>query len=454
VRQYNNDTSSGESMKFSNRASNVRVASAAWLTVCIASCGGGSGGSSMPPTFTVGGTLSGLVPGEQATLDNNGADALIVSTNGAFTFKTPLAQNASYAVTVSAQPPGQMCSVSGASGTGVTVNVATVIVTCQDLPQYAYAVNTDDNTVSQYSISSTGQLTPLSPPTVATGLAPQSVTVNSALHTAYVTNLNDNNISQYAVQANGTLAPMTPATVPAGRGPRALAIDTSSNTAFVVNTYENTLYLYEIRASGVLNPYFNPAPTGSGPRDVVLNSKIIFVTNESDFTVSQYQQSETGLLLRNSVRTGASPAGITVCNRFHYTYVANAGDNTISEYDSAGTLVPLAPAFINGGSQPNSIAVDPSNLYAYVSNAQPGAAGAVYQYTIGVGGQLIPMANPYVAAGSGPAWITLDQFGRYAYAVNRIDGTISEYTIGADGALTPLGTVPTGNGPLSMTTSY
>jgi hypothetical protein len=41
-----------------------------------------------------------------------------------------VAYNGSYAVTVGTQPTGQTCSVSGADGSGVTANVASVAVTC------------------------------------------------------------------------------------------------------------------------------------------------------------------------------------------------------------------------------------------------------------------------------------------------------------------------------------
>ncbi|MCL7983389.1 MAG: YncE family protein, partial [marine benthic group bacterium] len=72
-------------------------------------------GTPIPPvTYTVGGTVSGLT-GTVALL-NNGGDGLSVSADGGFTFATPLADGAGYAVTVGTQPAGQTCEV--ASGTG------------------------------------------------------------------------------------------------------------------------------------------------------------------------------------------------------------------------------------------------------------------------------------------------------------------------------------------------
>jgi hypothetical protein len=81
-------------------------------------------------TFTIGGSVSGLASGQQVTLLNNGADAKTVTASGNFTFATPVAYNGSYAVTVSTQPTGQTCTVSGGSGSGVTANITAVTVTC------------------------------------------------------------------------------------------------------------------------------------------------------------------------------------------------------------------------------------------------------------------------------------------------------------------------------------
>ena len=81
-------------------------------------------------TFTVAGTVSGLISGRQVTLQNSGANPVTVSSNGSFSFSTPVAYNSSYAVTVGTQPTGQTCSVSNGTGSGVTANISNVQVTC------------------------------------------------------------------------------------------------------------------------------------------------------------------------------------------------------------------------------------------------------------------------------------------------------------------------------------
>ena len=81
-------------------------------------------------TRTVGGMVSGLAASETVTLQNNSGDDLPVSTDGSFTFSTPVAQGASYHVTVSTQPVTQTCTVVNGSGTAGTTNITNIQVTC------------------------------------------------------------------------------------------------------------------------------------------------------------------------------------------------------------------------------------------------------------------------------------------------------------------------------------
>jgi hypothetical protein len=98
----------------------------------LSACGGGSSGQSVT-THAVGGTVSGLGAGQQVILKNNAGDPLKVTSNGAFNFSIPVADNGSYAVTVDAQPTGQTCTVTSGSGSSVTANVSSVSVTCSSI---------------------------------------------------------------------------------------------------------------------------------------------------------------------------------------------------------------------------------------------------------------------------------------------------------------------------------
>ena len=79
-------------------------------------------------TFTIGGSVSGLTSGT-LVLQNNGGDNLSRTANGTFTFATPVAEGATYSITVFTQPTKQVCTVTSGSGTA-TANVTNVKVSC------------------------------------------------------------------------------------------------------------------------------------------------------------------------------------------------------------------------------------------------------------------------------------------------------------------------------------
>lgn len=91
---------------------------------------GFAGGS--PATYTIGGMLSGLAPGNSVVLQNNGSDDLILSANGGFNFATALDDGQAYSVTVLgvAGPEQQRCTVVNGSGTLEGENVVHVAVSC------------------------------------------------------------------------------------------------------------------------------------------------------------------------------------------------------------------------------------------------------------------------------------------------------------------------------------
>ncbi|MBI5444186.1 MAG: DUF1566 domain-containing protein [Deltaproteobacteria bacterium] len=82
-------------------------------------------------TYTVGGSLSGLVQGTTVSLQNGG-DTLALSGDGPFTFSTALLDGTPYAVTVSDQPrsPNQTCTVGAGAGSISEADVTDVTVTC------------------------------------------------------------------------------------------------------------------------------------------------------------------------------------------------------------------------------------------------------------------------------------------------------------------------------------
>ncbi len=170
-------------------------------------------------TFTVGGTASGLLTGASVTLLNNGTDSLAVTANGAFTFKTALATGAAYAVTISAQPTGETCTVTGGSGKVGSANVTSVKVACK---------------ANLYTIGGTasGLLTGRSVTLLDNGAGALKVAKNGAFTFAAKLASGTNYAVTVSVQASGETC-----TVTAGSGPVVAANITSVAVACVPNDY-------------------------------------------------------------------------------------------------------------------------------------------------------------------------------------------------------------------------
>jgi hypothetical protein len=88
------------------------------------------GVTALQPTYTVGGTLSGLTAGDSVVLTDNGGDGLAVTTNGSFTFATALPYGSTYNVFGGISRDGAFCTVTSGSGTIATSNISNVVVTC------------------------------------------------------------------------------------------------------------------------------------------------------------------------------------------------------------------------------------------------------------------------------------------------------------------------------------
>jgi 6-phosphogluconolactonase (cycloisomerase 2 family) len=80
------------------------------------------------------------------------------------------------------------------------------------LANFLYVLNTGQNEISAYRISTTtGSLSPLSPATIATNSYPTSMAIRSDDSWLFVTNLTQANLSQYAITpSSGGLTPQTP----------------------------------------------------------------------------------------------------------------------------------------------------------------------------------------------------------------------------------------------------
>jgi len=121
-----------------NSSYNVTISSQPDGSLCTAVNGTGTVGEIAPVIsvvcaatgVTIGGTVKGLTPDTTLILNNNGNDLKTVMSDGVFVFDKQVAHNSGYTVTVKAQPPDQICTVSNSSGEAITQPVTNIVVTC------------------------------------------------------------------------------------------------------------------------------------------------------------------------------------------------------------------------------------------------------------------------------------------------------------------------------------
>ncbi len=106
------------------------LAGALGVSAALVACGGNDTNTPLV-TVSVSGTISGLATGQSVTfLETNSGRTATFSTNGTQTLIASVPQGATYSLRVSAQPSGQTCSITNASGTVAAASIANVAVTC------------------------------------------------------------------------------------------------------------------------------------------------------------------------------------------------------------------------------------------------------------------------------------------------------------------------------------
>jgi hypothetical protein len=98
-------------------------------------------------TYSVGGTLAGLTVGESIVLDDLAGDVLTLTQNGPFTLQTPVANGATYGVSIQTTPSSpivQTCTLSNEGGTMGAAAVTNVSVDCDMLAYFPFTGNAND----------------------------------------------------------------------------------------------------------------------------------------------------------------------------------------------------------------------------------------------------------------------------------------------------------------------
>jgi YVTN family beta-propeller protein len=371
------------------------------------------------------------------------------------------------AITVFNPPPGGGTSNSS-NFTILAGGVGPQSIAVDPTGRFAYVANNgcpDDfvGNVTTYTINSTtGALTAVLP-NVSADFGPISVAVAPSGKWVYVANdgaREANNGSIFVYDLDGTTGALT--LTGDGTGcqnsstcitPFSLAVHPSGKFAYVADEgglFPTIVSIFSIDATSGAFTSIGTISAGGRAEAVTLDptGNFAYVANVVDpggvpGNVSAYSiNSITGALTSiGMTAAGTDPASLAVDPTGKFVYVANSGSSNVSMYTintTTGALTSIGQ--VSAGMNPSSVAVDPTGKFAYVTNS---GSADVSMYTIGVTtGALTFMGS--VMAGSAPSSIAIHPSGKFAYVTNFGSNSVSTYSINTTtGTLTLIGTAGT-----------
>lgn len=287
------------------------------------------------------------------------------------------------------------------------------------------------------------------------GRDPVAEAVTGDYTTLYVLNKDDSNIVQFFIGPDGKIYPQntydttgnystTGAGSAVGIFPMAAAVNGSN--LFVVNTYQPLPSCVPTNpCSGSVGVY--PIQPGSGKGDNAVPSGALGTPIVNSSTGANYWP----LTLPGKPNDVIVPTAVNVLKSGAFVFVT-AYDSTASpsvgylfgfSVGSGGALTPLGIQV--AGVQPSAIASD-SSSHIYVTDS---ASGKIFGYSVASGAYVSLPGSPY-PSGNQPSAIAVDPNYPFAYVANALDGNVSAYSIGSNGALSSAGNYAAGIDPVAI----
>ena len=360
------------------------------------------------------------------------------------------------------------------SGCGGANNRPVMMVNQASATALAFVSNSGSGTVSVFSVSNAGALTPIAGSPFAAGAGAEFMAFDSAHNLLLVSNQAANSLSVFSVNTStGVLTAVPGSPFLTGSRPTGVAVAPMAGLVFVGNQNDSSVSVFSINSqTGALTPAPASPVLGIGnPFGLAVNpsERFLFVNNFRDdstgganaVSVFQIAASNGGLARVASPFATSSPAGITspvglvtdgkqlfVGNHMAESVVSLQIDANSGNVSSAAPLPAPGPS-CNGSchNNPLRLSVDPMDKFVFATNVQ---AGTVSTFSIN-GGTLSPVAE--ATTGQHPFGVSSDPSGAFLYVVNKVDNSISGFSLNStSGMLSPLPGFPFSGGSLNAPT--
>lgn len=175
-------------------------------------------------------------------------------------------------------------------------------------------------------------------------------------------------------------------------------------------------------------------------------------TNNGELNIPPTNSALPPLTPPNIFDAGTTPIAMVMAPNAPRLYVANRDSGNISAYlidPTNGNLgpVPGSPFSIPGPQaspspqNPQSIAITPKGNFVYTANTTQGTISA---FSVGGDGSLTPVADPIPVgtAGTSPSFIAMHPGGSFLYAADPAANAVLGFSINSDGTLAPISGSP------------
>ena len=241
----------------------------------------------------------------------------------------------------------------------------------------------------------------------------------------------------------------------AGLGSQNAVIVTADRKFLVaVNPGSNSVSAFRFGPNGP--KLLNTVPSGgTTPISVTAHDGVVYVLNAGSLNIAGYTLGRHGLsVLVDSVHglspAASGPAQVSFDPSGSALVVSEKTSNSFDVFTVTGGSVSTPTMYPSAGGVPFGFAFDRAgHLLAAQANAGVGESAAS-SYAVGPGGAFATIAGPVLTHQGAACWLAVSNDGRFAFTANAGSGSISSFSIAADGTPTLLGStlVAVGSHPL------
>lgn len=282
--------------------------------------------------------------------------------------------------------------------------------------------------------------------------------ISTSSHVLYAALPQSAQIVEYREDPNsGILTQLSTSPVTAGTGVQALAVHPTGKYVYAANAGENDVSLFTVELGGQLVETGSRTPTGTSPTLLVVDSagQYLYVGNSGSQNISVFSISSSGTLTQvgNPYQVGISPLNMQLSPSGSFLYVTGASPQAgtpgyIEVLSANAGILSLNGAITQAGASPYGLVISPNGNYLYTANF---GDNTISEFTIGSNGLLTPIAgSPIGETYTGPVSLVIEPSGKYLYVANQqSSGNVAGYSIGTSGALSLLtnSPYPTGSQP-------